>query len=94
MEILNKNFQDSVEARKRRLDRLIQNFKEMYHGKIIEAFNWEIRFVVMSKFNKTLELTNTHEKQKLKPLENEEKIILIRPLAKYTNKGYLSLTGS
>lgn len=85
-------FQEKVDSRKRILDRLIKNFKDTYNGKIIEAYQWEIRFIVMSKFNKSLALTDTNEKPKSIP--QHETIKLIRPLAEYSNKGYLSLTGS
>lgn len=80
------NFKDNVELRKRRLYGYVYAMKSTYAFEIKTANSWEIRAVAESK------MYNTSEKPK--SISQHETIKLIRPLAEYSNKGYLSLTGS
>lgn len=78
-----------VDIRKKKLDRYIAAFKKTFEGKIKETSHWEIIVSVMSKINKQTALRPIEEKS-----IEEQETVFVRPLSNYSNKGYLSLTGS
>lgn len=84
----------NVEERKDKIDWYIANLKEKYITEIFNSNTYEILLVVESKMNNNVKVKPVVEQVILPKSEVKPIIKMQRPEAKYSNKGYLSLTGS